>query len=181
MAKRKANHHGSIVYIDSRKYTKPWRVGLVRDGREHSKYFATKDEAESYRNKLVARDIPLQKRDTTKSFQKFCEETWLPVKKQTLKPRSYQTLATNAKNHVYRHLGLMAIGQIGNMDVQEMVFALAKQGLSKSMVNKCKNIATSCLRYAASNKVHRTLSHCRNHDALRGMLPLTCRKGNGMV
>ena len=48
----------------------------------------------------------------------------------------------NAKNHVYRHLGLMAIGQIGNKDVQDMVFALAAQGLSKSMVNKCKNIAT---------------------------------------
>ena len=151
MAKRKANHHGSVVYIDSRKDTKPWRVRLVRDGREYSKYFATEDEAENYRNKLVARDVPLQKRDTTKSFQTFCEETWLPVKKQTLKPRSYQTLAMNAKNHVYRHLGLMAIGQIGNKDVQDMVFALAKQGLSKSMVNKCKNSATSCLRYAASN------------------------------
>lgn len=153
MASRKSNHEGSVSYIKSRKDTKPWRVRLMRDGLEYSKYFATKKEAEAYRVKLATRDVPLKKRDTAKAFRIFCDEVWLPYKRNELKPRSYETTAAICERHVYRYLGMMGMNQIGNKDVQDMVFSLAAEGYSKSTVLKARNAAVACLRYAAANNM----------------------------
>lgn len=151
MGNRNANHQGSVTYIESRKNTKPWRVRLMRDGVEHTKYFTTKKEAEAYRNKIATGDITVKKRSGLQSFQVFCEETWLPQKKEALKPRSYNTVEHTCTCYVFKHIGMMALGQIGNKEVQEMVNEIAKAGYSKSIVNKCKNAATNCLRFAAAN------------------------------
>ena len=100
------------------------------DGREQTRAFAKKSDAERHATAMEAdrlRGAYIDPRRGTKTVREYAEAKWLP-RQLHLKPASATTYRSHLANHVYPLLGERRIGEVKRADVKNFVPRPGRQG-----------------------------------------------------
>ncbi len=146
---RRKKGSGRITYIEDRK--SPWRA-VVTDsrGKQKTRFFKTEKEAKAFLREVNADASKLKSlMETGVTFAAFSQVFLDEKKKGNMKPSAYNTLESNV-NRAASFLGTVKLGDIDSDLVQQMVFSLAEQGYSESVMTKVKIAVGSILKMAAA-------------------------------
>lgn len=146
---RRKKGSGRITYIEDRK--SPWRA-VVTDsrGKQKTRFFKTEKEAKAFLREVNADTSKLKSlMETGVTFAAFSQVFLDEKKKGNMKPSAYKTLESNAARAA-SFLGTVKLGDIDSDFVQQMVFSLAEQGYSESVMTKVKITVGSILKMAAA-------------------------------
>ena len=146
---RRKKGSGQITHVPGRK--SPWRASVVDStGKQKSRFFKTEKEAKAFLRDVNADANKLKSlMETGVSFQAFAQVFLDEKAKQNLKPTAYRTLSDSVER-VNGYLGHIMLRDIDSDMVQQMVYDLAKQGYSESVMNKAKVAVGSVLKMAAA-------------------------------
>lgn len=146
---RRKKGSGRITYIEDRK--SPWRA-VVTDsrGKQKTRFFKTEKEAKAFLREVNADASKLKSlMETGVTFAAFSQVFLGEKKKGNMKPSAYNTLESNIERAA-SYLGAVKLGDIDSDLVQQMVFSLAEQGYSESVMTKVKIAVGSVLKMAAA-------------------------------
>ena len=146
---RRKKGSGRITYIEDRK--SPWRA-VVTDsrGKQKTRFFKTEKEAKAFLREVNADTSKLKSlMETGVTFAAFSQVFLDEKKKGNMKPSAYKTLESNVARAA-SFLGTVKLGDIDSDFVQQMVFSLAEQGYSESVMTKVKITVGSILKMAAA-------------------------------
>lgn len=146
---RRKKGSGRITYIEDRK--SPWRA-VVTDsrGKQKTRFFKTEKEAKAFLREVNADANKLKSlMETGVTFAAFSQVFLDEKKKGNMKPSAYKTLESNVVRAA-SFLGAVKLGDIDSDLVQQMVFSLAEQGYSESVMTKVKIAVGSILKMAAA-------------------------------
>lgn len=168
---RRKKGSGQITHVPGRK--SPWRASVVdTTGKQKSRFFKTEKEAKAFLREVNA-DVNKLKSllETGVSFQAFAEVFLGEKAKENMKPTAYTTLKRNTER-VCTKIGHVMLRDIDSDLVQQMIFDLAKEGYSKSIMEKSKIIVGSVLKMAAAKHyletvpvLDITIPNAKNQDA----------------
>lgn len=146
---RRKKGSGQIVYIESRK--SPWRATVSDSrGKQKSRFFKTEKEARAFLREVNSDANKLKAlTESGVTFSAFSQVFFDEKKKSNMKVRSYQTLESSVER-VSSFLGNTKLADIDSDMVQQMIFALAEQGYSESVMLKSKMAVYSILKMAAA-------------------------------
>ena len=146
---RRKKGSGRITYVEDRK--SPWRA-TVTDGRgkQKTRFFKTEKEAKAFLRDINADASKLKAlTESGVTFATFSQIFLDEKKKGNMKVLAYKALEDQVK-HVCTFMGTAKLSDIDSDMVQQMVFALAEQGYSESVMTKAKIAAFSVLKMAAA-------------------------------
>ena len=146
---RRKKGSGRITYVEDRK--SPWRA-TVTDGRgkQKTRFFKTEKEAKAFLRDINADASKLKAlTESGVTFAAFSQIFLDEKKKGNMKVLAYKALEDQVKR-VCTFMGTAKLGDIDSDMVQQMVFALAEQGYSESVMTKAKIAAFSVLKMAAA-------------------------------
>ncbi|MBR3704461.1 MAG: hypothetical protein IKM11_03115, partial [Oscillospiraceae bacterium] len=145
---RRKKGSGQITHVPGRK--SPWRASVVDStGKQKSRFFKTEKEAKAFLRDVNADANKLKSlMETGVSFQAFAQVFLDEKAKENMKPTAYTTLKRNTER-VCNKIGHVMLRDIDSDLVQQMVYDLAKQGYSESVMNKAKVAVGSVLKMAA--------------------------------
>lgn len=146
---RRKKGSGRITYIEDRK--SPWRA-VVTDsrGKQKTRFFKTEKEAKAFLREVNADANKLKSlMETGVTFAAFSQVFLDEKKKGNMKPSAYKTLESNVARAA-SFLGTVKLGDIDSDFVQQMMFSLAEQGYSESVMTKVKIAVGSILKMAAA-------------------------------
>ena len=146
---RRKKGSGRITYIEDRK--SPWRA-VVTDsrGKQKTRFFKTEKEAKAFLREVNADTSKLKSlMETGVTFAAFSQVFLDEKKKGNMKPSAYKTLESNVARAA-SFLGTVKLGDIDSDFVQQMMFSLAEQGYSESVMTKVKITVGSILKMAAA-------------------------------
>ena len=146
---RRKKGSGQITRVEGRK--SPWRASVVDStGRQKSKFFKTEKEAKAFLREINADASKLKTlMETGVTFRAFAEVFLSEKEKENMKPTAYTTLKRNTER-VCNKIGHVMLRDIDSDLIQQMVFDLAKEGYSKSIMEKSKIVVGSVLKMAAA-------------------------------
>jgi len=130
-----------MAHIDDRR--KEGRGWVVRyrtpDGREHSKSFTRKTDAEGFLVSVGADLVRGEYLDPTAGKVRLAEWSarWLEVVRPTLKPSTVEGYMSLLRSRILPRFGTTRVAAIRPSDVQEWVAGMTTEGLSASRVRKC--------------------------------------------
>ena len=87
--------------------------------------------------------------ETGVTFRAFAEVFLSEKEKENMKPTAYTTLKRNTER-VCNKIGHVMLRDVDSDLIQQMVFDLAKEGYSKSIMEKSKLVVGSVLKMAAA-------------------------------
>lgn len=146
---RRKKGSGRITYVEGRK--SPWRA-TVTDGRgkQKTRFFKTEKEAKAFLRDINADASKLKAlTESGVTFAAFSQIFLDEKKKGNMKVLAYKALEDQVKR-VCTFVGTAKLSDIDSDMVQQMVFALAEQGYSESVMTKAKIAAFSVLKMAAA-------------------------------
>ena len=170
---RRKKGSGQITCVEGRK--SPWRASVVdRTGKQKSRFFKTEKEAKAFLREVNADANKLKALlEIGVSFRAFAEIFLREKEKENMKPTAYTTLKRNTER-VCDKIGHVMLRDIDSDLIQQMIFDLAKEGYSKSIMEKSKIVAGSVLKMAAAKHyldavpvLDITIPNTRNQDADR--------------
>lgn len=132
------------------------------DGREHTKAFARKGDAERHGTAMEAdrlRGAYIDPRRGTQTVREYAEDKWLP-RQLHLKPGTVTTYRSHLRNHVYPLLGSRRVGEVKRPDVKNFVAAVAAKALAPSTVKTIYSVLQALFMAAADDEVI-AVSPCR--------------------
>ena len=146
---RRKKGSGQITHVPGRK--SPWRASVVDStGKQKSRFFKTEKEAKAFLREVNADANKLKALlETGVSFRAFAEIFLGEKEKENLKPTAYKTLVSNTER-VCEKIGHVMLRDIDSDLVQQMIFDIAKEGYSKSVMEKSKIVVGSILKMAAA-------------------------------
>lgn len=146
---RRKKGSGQITRVDGRK--SPWRASVVDStGKQKSRFFKTEKEAKAFLREVNADANKLKTLlETGVSFRAFAEVFLQEKEKENTKPTAYKTLVANTER-VCEKIGHVMLRDIDSDLVQQMIFDIAKEGYSKSVMDKSKIVVGSILKMAAA-------------------------------
>lgn len=146
---RRKKGSGQITRVEGRK--SPWRASVVDStGRQKSKFFKTEKEAKAFLREINADASKLKTlMETGVTFRAFAEVFLSEKEKENMKPTAYTTLKRNTER-VCNKIGHVMLRDIDSDLIQQMVFDLAKEGYSKSIMEKSKIVVGAVLKMAAA-------------------------------
>ena len=146
---RRKKGSGQITRVEGRK--SPWRASVVDStGRQKSKFFKTEKEAKAFLREINADASKLKTlMETGVTFRAFAEVFLSEKEKENMKPTAYTTLKRNTER-VCNKIGHVMLRDVDSDLIQQMVFDLAKEGYSKSIMEKSKIVVGSVLKMAAA-------------------------------
>ena len=146
---RRKKGSGQITRVDGRK--SPWRASVVDStGKQKSRFFKTEKEAKAFLREVNADANKLKTLlETGVSFRAFVEIFLQEKEKENMKPTAYKTLVANTER-VCEKIGHVMLRDIDSDLVQQMIFDIAKEGYSKSVMEKSKIVVGSILKMAAA-------------------------------
>ena len=146
---RRKKGSGQITRVDGRK--SPWRAPVVDNtGKQKSRFFKTEKEAKAFLREVNADANKLKTLlETGVSFRAFAEIFLQEKEKENMKPTAYKTLVANTER-VCEKIGHVMLRDIDSDLVQQMIFDIAKEGYSKSVMEKSKIVVGSILKMAAA-------------------------------
>ena len=146
---RRKKGSGQLTFVEGRK--SPWRA-VVTDlrGKKKTRFFKTEKEAKAFLREVNADENKLKSfMETGVTFSAFAQVFLDEKKKANLKVSTYATLEGQVER-VCSYLGAIKLGDIDSDVVQQMVFSLAEQGYSESVITKSKIVVGSVLKMAAA-------------------------------
>ncbi|PVA58089.1 site-specific integrase [Mycobacteroides abscessus] len=158
--KRIRQPDGSMALVDSALHGKVkarWRVRWVVDGREHTKVFVRKADADAYRNQVnaeVVKGTYVSPHKSSVLFRDVAEE-WI-ASKGTRKPKTVAGYRSILDTLILPRFGDTALSDIAHGDVQRWITGLsadgsiktAGKGLSASRVIQAHQCLGAVLKYA---------------------------------
>ena len=146
---RRKKGSGQITKVEGRK--SPWRASVVDStGKQKSRFFKTEKEAKVFLREVNADANKLKTLlETGVSFRAFAEIFLQEKEKENMKPTAYKTLVANTER-VCEKIGHVMLRDIDSDLVQQMIFDIAKEGYSKSVMKKSKIVVGSILKMAAA-------------------------------
>ena len=146
---RRKKGSGQITKVEGRK--SPWRASVVDStGKQKSRFFKTEKEAKVFLREVNADANKLKTLlETGDSFRAFAEVFLQEKEKENMKPTAYKTLVANTER-VCEKIGHVMLRDIDSDLVQQMIFDIAKEGYSKSVMEKSKIVVGSILKMAAA-------------------------------
>lgn len=149
---RRKKGTGTVIYDDTNPNRKSkWRAHIRLNGKPITRFFPTEREAKAFLRDIVANDG--KAKEIIKNgvnYGAYADIFLEEKKKQSLKPKSYDTLAFNVERTL-PFLGAMKLNDIDSATVQNMIDALAADGYSQSILEKSKIVVGSILKKAAAN------------------------------
>ena len=170
---RRKKGSGQITHVPGRK--SPWRASVVDSaGKQKSRFFKTEKEAKAFLREVNADANKLKSLlETGVSLRAFSEIFLQEKEKENMKPTAYRTLVLNV-GRVCDKLGHVMLRDIDSDLVQQMIFDIAKEGYSKSVMEKSKIVVGSMLKMAAAKHyldtvpvLDITIPNGKNQDADR--------------
>ena len=170
---RRKKGSGQITHVPGRK--SPWRASVVDStGKQKSRFFKTEKEAKAFLREVNADASKLKALlDTGVTFNAFSTIFLEEKSKQNLKPTAYKALADSV-NRANEYVGRVMLRDIDSDMVQQMVYDLAKQGYSESIMTKAKQAVGAVLKMAAAKHyldmvpvLDITIPNGKNQDADR--------------
>jgi len=146
---RRKKGSGQITHVPGRK--SPWRACVVDStGKQKSRFFKTEKEAKAFLREVNADANKLKSLlEAGVTFRAFAEVFLGEKEKENMKPTAYATLERNTER-VCEKIGHVMLRDIDSDLVQQMIFDLAKEGYSKSIMDKSKIVVGSILKMAAA-------------------------------
>ena len=146
---RRKKGSGQITKVEGRK--SPWRASVVDStGKQKSRFFKTEKEAKAFLREVNADANKLKTLlEVGVSFRAFAEIFLQEKEKENMKPTAYKTLVTSTER-VCEKIGHVMLRDIDSDSVQQMIFDIAKEGYSKSVMEKSKIVVGSILKMAAA-------------------------------
>lgn len=146
---RRKKGSGQITKVEGRK--SPWRASVVDStGKQKSRFFKTEREAKAFLREVNADANKLKNLlEVGVSFRAFAEIFLQEKEKENMKPTTYKTLVANTER-VCEKIGHVMLRDIDSDLVQQMIFDIAKEGYSKSVMEKSKIVVGSILKMAAA-------------------------------
>lgn len=155
MQTRRKKGTGYITKVnDSTHANAPYKaVFPLPNGKNKTKYFSKESEATAWLRNINADSKAAQALSSGNITYGAYSELYLDYKRDndTLKPSSFKSLALNI-HRASDYIGAVKIRDIDNNTVQAMVRDLAKNGYSRSVMEKSVYAVTAVLGYAASQK-----------------------------
>ena len=146
---RRKKGSGQVTHVPGRK--SPWRACVVDSaGKQKSRFFKTEKEAKAFLREVNADANKLKSLlEAGVIFRAFAEVFLGEKEKENMKPTAYTTLERNTER-VCEKIGHVMLRDIDSDLVQQMIFDLAKEGYSKSIMDKSKIVVGSILKMAAA-------------------------------
>lgn len=146
---RRKKGSGQITYVPDRK--SPWRASVTdKSGRQKARFFKTEKEAKAFLRGVNADANKLKALiETGVTFRAFSEIFLQEKEKENMKPTAYKTLISNTER-VCEKIGHVMLRDIDSDLVQQMIYDIAKEGYSKSVMEKSKIVVGSILKMAAA-------------------------------
>lgn len=146
---RRKKGSGQITYVPDRK--SPWRASVTdKSGRQKARFFKTEKEAKAFLRDVNADANKLKALiETGVTFRAFSEIFLQEKEKENMKPTAYKTLISNTER-VCEKIGHVMLRDIDSDLVQLMIYDIAKEGYSKSVMEKSKIVVGSILKMAAA-------------------------------
>ena len=146
---RRKKGSGQITHVPGRK--SPWRASVVDStGKQKSRFFKTEKEAKAFLREVNADANKLKSLlETGVTFSAFSTIFLEEKSKQNLKPTAYKALLDSV-NRANEYVGRVLLRDIDSDMVQQMIYDLAKQGYSESIMTKAKQAVGSVLKMAAA-------------------------------
>ena len=170
---RRKKGSGQITHVPGRK--SPWRACVVDStGKQKSRFFKTEKEAKAFLREVNADANKLKSLlETGVTFSAFSTIFLEEKSKQNLKPTAYRALADSV-DRANEYVGRVLLRDIDSDMVQQMIYDLAKQGYSESIMTKAKQAVGSILKMAAAKHyldsvpvIDVIIPSARNQDADR--------------
>ena len=146
---RRKKGSGQITYVEGRK--SPWRASITDStGKQKSRFFKTEKEARAFLREINA-DVNKMKAllETGVSFGAFAEIFLGEKEQENMKPTAYTTLKGTVER-VCDKIGHVMLRDVDSDLIQQMIFDLAKEGYSKSVMDKSKMAVGAILKMAAA-------------------------------
>lgn len=146
---RRKKGSGQVTHVPGRK--SPWRACVVDStGKQKSRFFKTEKEAKTFLREVNADANKLKSLlEAGVTFRAFSEVFLGEKEKENMKPTAYTTLERNTER-VCEKIGHVMLRDIDSDLIQQMIFDLAKEGYSKSIMDKSKIVVGSILKMAAA-------------------------------
>lgn len=153
--KRREKGDGSISQRKDGLWVGRYDAGKKPDGKRNIKVVYGKTDKEC---KKKLKDL---KREIEKGEHYYIERSsveaymtdWLVnVKKNELKPKSYDRLEQTLKNNVFPHIGHIQLQAIQTTDVQNMINTLRDNGKSHSTIKKAYDAVNASFKYGLACK-----------------------------
>ena len=146
---RRKKGSGQITYVPDIK--SPWRASVTdKSGRQKARFFKTEKEAKAFLRDVNADANKLKALiETGVTFRAFSEIFLQEKEKENMKPTAYKTLISNTER-VCEKIGHVMLRDIDSDLVQQMIYDIAKEGYSKSVMEKSKIVVGSILKMAAA-------------------------------
>lgn len=146
---RRKKGSGQITYVPDRK--SPWRASVVDgQGKQKSRFFKTEKEAKAFLREVNADASKLKSLvEAGVTFEAFSQVFLAEKKKSNLKITSFNALEGQVERAAF-YLGKVKLSDIDSDLVQQMIFSLAEQGYSESVMTKAKIAIGSVLKMAAA-------------------------------
>ena len=146
---RRKKGSGQVTHVTGRK--SPWRACVVDStGKQKSRFFKTEKEAKAFLRDVNADANKLKALiETGVTFRAFSEIFLQEKEKENMKPTAYKTLISNTER-VCEKIGHVMLRDIDSDLVQQMIYDIAKEGYSKSVMEKSKIVVGSILKMAAA-------------------------------
>jgi len=170
---RRKKGSGQITYVSGRK--SPWRACVIDStGKQKSRFFKTEKEAKAFLREVNADANKLKTLlETGVTFSAFSTIFLEEKSKQNLKPTAYKALADSV-DRANAYVGRVMLRDIDSDMVQQMIYDLAKQDYSESIMTKAKQAVGSILKMAAAKHyldsvpvIDVIIPSARNQDADR--------------
>lgn len=148
---RREKGSGQVSYMDNPNRKSHWRA-VVTDsrGKQKTRFFKTEREARAFLREVNADEKKLKAiMESGVTYAAFSQTFLDEKKKENMKPTAYRSLCDNVER-VNKLVGNIQLRDIDAEVVQQMIFDLAKQGYSESVLTKSKIAVGSVLKMAAA-------------------------------
>ena len=150
-AKRTRGYGNGSVYFRSsdQRWVGKYKVGIKSNGKPDMKVVYGKTEAECHKKlkAIIEESMKSDYIEVQKSTVKDYMEDWLfNVKKNELKPKSFDRLEQTLTLYVYPRIGQLQLQAIRADDVQKMINDLHKEGYSHSTIKKAYDAVNACFK-----------------------------------
>ena len=148
---RRKKGSGQVAYVDEPNRKSKWKATITDSrGKKKTRYFKTEKEAKAFLRDINADANKLKSlMESGVTFSAFAQVFLDEKKKGNMKAAAYETLRQNVER-VEKQIGNVMLRDIDSDLVQQVIFDLAKQGYSGSVLSKSKIVVNSILKMAAS-------------------------------
>ena len=156
-AKRNRGYgNGSVYFRESdQRWVGKYKIGIKDDGRPAMKVVYGKSEAECHKKlkEIIEEANKTEYVQVQKSTVEDYMNNWLTsVKKNELKPKSYDRLEQTVKLYVKPAIGSIQLQAIKPKDVQTMINNLRESGKSHSTIKKAYEAVNACFKLGVIQK-----------------------------